>query len=144
MSETDITRRTLEAMLEVTERLTALLAEQVQAFETHRPHDVAKDLPEVTKLANLYRAGSEGLRSQPQLLRGVDPALRQRLIRATEAFEAVLDRQGRALTASKTVTEGVVRAIADEIAARRSVGRGYGPDATRRTAATAITLNQRA
>ena len=64
--------------------------------------------------------------------------------RATEAFESVLERQGRALAASKTVTEGLVRAIAQEIASKR-VGSGYGPTAARRAGpATAITLNQRA
>jgi hypothetical protein len=136
--------RTLEAMLEVTERLTHLLAEQARAFEAQRPQDAAADMPEVSQLASLYRAGSEGLRAQPALLKGVDPALRQRLVRATEAFEAVLDRQGRALTASKTVTEGVVKAIADEIAARRNIGQAYGPGAARKPSATAITLNQRA
>ncbi|HTX49701.1 MAG TPA: flagellar basal body protein [Caulobacteraceae bacterium] len=136
--------RTLEAMLEVTERLTALLAHQATAFEAHRPQDAAAEMPEVSRLAGVYRAGSEGLRAQPALLKGVDPALRQRLVRATETFEAVLDRQGRALTASKTVTEGVVKAIADEIAARRNIGQAYGPGAARKPSATAITLNQRA
>jgi hypothetical protein len=136
--------RTLEAMLEVTERLTHLLAEQARAFEAQRPQDAAADMPEVSQLASLYRAGSEGLRAQPSLLNGLDPALRQRLVRATEAFEAALDRQGRALSASKTVTEGVVKAIVDEIASRRSAGRPYGPGASRQPSATAITLNQRA
>ena len=56
----------------------------------------------------------------------------------------MLQRQGRALAASKTVTEGLVKAVAEEIATRRGVGQGYGPGATRRPLATAITLNQRA
>jgi len=144
MSAPEDLDRMLEAMLEVTERLTALLANQARAFEAHRPQDAAAEMAEVSQLANLYRAGSESLRAQPALLRGVDAGLRQRLARATEAFEAVLDRQGRALTASKTVTEGVVKAIADEIAARRNIGQSYGPGAARKPSATAITLNQRA
>jgi hypothetical protein len=140
----DVGDKTLRAMLQVTERLTELLAEQARAFEAHRPQDVAKDLEEVSRLTNMYKAGSEGVRATPGLLGGVDPVLRQRLLRATEAFEAVLDRQGRALAASKTVTEGVVKAIADEIAHRRGVGQAYGPGAGRRPAATAITLNRQA
>ena len=50
-------------------------------------------------------------------------------MRATEAFEAVLARHGRALEAAKTVTEGLVRAIAEEVARSRSAGTGYGPGA---------------
>ena len=54
--------------------------------------------------------------------------------------------QGRALGASKVVTEGLVKAIADEIANQRGVGQAYGPNTGRRSAAgaTAITLNRHA
>jgi hypothetical protein len=135
----------LAAMLDITERLTGLLSDQARAFEQHRPQDAAEQVADVSRLASLYRAGAESLRAQPALLKDLDPELRRKLLRATEAFEAVLDRQGRALAASKTVTEGVVKAIADEIAARRNVGQAYGPGATRRApVATAITLNRRA
>jgi hypothetical protein len=134
----------LEGMVTLTERLTQLLADQARAFEQHRPQDAAAGLPEVTRLTADYRAGSAHVRGNPQLVQTASPQLRARLLRATEAFEAVLQRQGRALAASKTVTEGLVRAVAEEIAAQRSVGQAYGPGATRRPLATAITLNQRA
>jgi hypothetical protein len=134
----------LERMVALTERLTQLLAEQARAFEQHRPQDAAATLPEVTRMTADYRAGSAHVRANPQLAQAASPELRARLLRATEAFDAVLQRQGRALAASKTVTEGLVKAVAEEIAARRSVGQGYGPGATRRPIATAITLNQRA
>ena len=69
-------------------------------------------------------------------------------MQATEAFDAVLARQGRAIEAAKTVTEGLVRAIAEEVAATREQRHGYGPGAlppaSSATAATAITLNRRA
>jgi hypothetical protein len=131
-------------LLEVTQRLTDLLAAQARAFEQHRPQDAAAGLPEITRLTNLYCAGSAGVRATPAMLKDAPPDLRTRLARATEAFEAVLERQGRALAASKTVTEGVVKAIADEIANRRGLGQAYGPGAQRKTAATAITLNRQA
>ena len=134
----------LEAMLALTEQLTGLLADQALAFEQHRPQDVAPRLPDVARLTTLYRAGAAHVRSQPTLLEEATPEFRRRLLAATEAFEAALDRQGRALAASKTVTEGLVKAVADEIAARRGLGQPYGPGAIRRPAATAITLNQRA
>jgi hypothetical protein len=144
MAEPDRTAAGLEAMIGLTEKLTRLLAEQARAFEAHRPQDAAADLAEVARLAGLYRAGSAQVRAQPQLYRSAPLDVRRRLLRATEAFDAVLQRQGRALGASKTVTEGLVRAIAEEIAVKRNVGAAYGPNARRRHAATAITLNQRA
>jgi hypothetical protein len=134
----------LEGMVALTERLTQLLAEQARAFEQHRPHDAAATLPEVTRLTADYRVGSAHVRANPELAQAASPELRARLLRATEAFDAVLQRQGRALAASKTVTEGLVKAVAEEIAARRGIGQAYGPGASRRPIATAITLNQRA
>jgi len=73
-------------------------------------------------------------------------ALRAKLVRATEAFDAVIARQGRALGAAMKVTEGLVHAIAEEVANQRSAQSGYGPTGVkpRRDAATSVTLNRRA
>ena len=135
-----------EQMIALTERLTALIALEAQAFEARRPQDAAVHLEETSKLANLYRHESARIRANPGLVSAAPLALRTRLIRATEAFDAVLARQGRALEAAKTVTEGLVRAIAEEVAAQRSSAVGYGPGATSSAvnAATSITLNKRA
>ena len=78
---------------------------------------------------------------------GASLALRNRLVRATEAFDAVLARQNRAVAAAKFVTEGLVRAIAEEVASQRQQGSTYGANAITSTpaaAAIAITLNRRA
>jgi len=134
----------LAGIVELTETLTALLADQARAFEQHRPQDAAASLPEVTRLAALYRESSARVRAQPSVVATAPAALRQRLLRATEGFEAVLERQGRAVAASKTITEGLVKAIAEEIAAKRSLNQGYGPAGARKTAALAVTLDRQA
>ena len=141
---TDTRAAALEAMVELTRRLTGLIEGQARAFERHRPQDAAATLAEVARLANLYSASSAEVRAAPAKLAEAPADVRARLLGATQAFETALERQGKALAASKVITEGVVKAIADEIAARRSVGQAYGPGAARRGAATAITLNQRA
>jgi hypothetical protein len=141
-----MTRASLDLgeVIALTERLTELLAEQARAFEAHRPQDVAATLPEVTRLTEAYRAVSTEARAHPELIEAADARARAQLLRVTEAFETVLARQGRALAACKTITEGVVKAIAEEIAARRRVGATYGPGAAKKGAATAITLNRQA
>jgi len=144
-AEQDDARARVEQLTELTERLTALIAFQAKAFESHRPQDAAARLDEVARLANFYRHESAEVRQNPALVSAAPAALRQKLIRATEAFEAVMARQGRALAAAKTVTEGIVRAVAEEVAAQRNAGAGYGPGARTATAsATAITLNRHA
>ncbi|HEX2560529.1 flagellar basal body protein [Phenylobacterium sp.] len=136
----------VDQLIILTERLTALLVEECQAFETRRPQDVAGQVEETQRLANLYRHESTRVRANPALVSGAPLAQRQRLMRATEAFDAVLARHGRALLAAKTITEGLVRAIAEEVADQRTSATAYGPSATQSSAnaATAITLNKRA
>jgi hypothetical protein len=145
LSATDATDR-VEQLTILTERLTELIALEAQAFEQGRPQDAAAQLDETSRLANVYRHESARVRANPSLVASAPMALRTRLIRATEAFDAVLARQGRALEAAKTVTEGLVRAIADEVASQRAGASGYGPRAGVSTPglATSITLNQRA
>ncbi|MGR4864481.1 flagellar basal body protein [Caulobacter sp. LARHSG274] len=137
----------VEQLILLTERLTDLIARQANAFEARRPHEAAQYVDEVAKLANLYRHESARVRANVALVAQAAPARRQRLVRATEAFDAVLARQGRAVGAAKTVTEGLVRAIAQEVADQRPQAVGYGPGAqgaAYRQNGTAITLNQRA
>ena len=136
----------VDQLITLTERLTGLVAEQAQCFEARRPQDAAVHVEETGRLANLYRHESARIRGNPELIAGAGLAQRQRLVRATEAFDAVLARQARAVGAMKTVTEGLVRAIAEEVASQRHKGASYGPGAlqTPTAAATAITLNKRA
>lgn len=136
----------VEQLIVLTERLTDLVGREAQAFESRRPQDAAALVEETARLANVYRHESTRVRADPNLVAAAPQERRQRLMRATEAFDAVLARQGRALEAARTVTEGLVRAIADEVAHQRQQSAAYGPGAVTHApaAATAITLNQRA
>jgi len=136
----------VEQLTILTERLTALIAEQALAFEQRRPKDAAALNEETSRLANLYRHESTRVRADVSLVDTAPAPARAKLVRATEAFDAVLARQGRAIEAARIITEGLVRAIADEVAVQRAKGLSYGPGATTSTTgkATAITLNQRA
>lgn len=136
----------VEQLIILTERLTELVAEQCQAFENRRPQDAAAMLEETSRLANLYRHESTRVRANPGMVEGAPLAARTRLVRATEAFDAVLARQGRAIEAAKTVTEGLVKAIGEEVARQRTQGSTYGAAGVQSAGATAtaITLNKRA
>ncbi|HET6971421.1 MAG TPA: flagellar basal body protein [Phenylobacterium sp.] len=137
----------VEQLILLTDRLTDLIAQQAQAFESRRPQDAAALLEETTRLANLYRHESTRVRADPGLIAGAPKEARTRLVRATEAFDAVLARHGRAIEAARTITEGLVKCIADEVASQRSQGATYGAAGLQSAtpkAATAITLNKRA
>jgi hypothetical protein len=136
----------INQLIALTERLTQLLAAQARAFEARRPQDAAATMEETAGLANAYRHEAQRIRLQEGILAKLAEPQRLRLTRATEAFDAVIARHGRALMAAKTVTEGLVQAIAEEVAAQRSAGAAYGPRGAKTRPATAapITLNRRA
>jgi len=136
----------VDQLIVLTQRLTELIALEAAAFEQRRPHEAAKYIEETSRLANLYRHESARVRGDPSLVQAAPAAQRTALVRATEAFDAVLARQGRAIEAARTITEGLVRAIADEVAAQRTEVAGYGAAGARNTASapTAIAFNQQA
>jgi hypothetical protein len=137
----------VDELIALTDRLTGLVAEQSRCFEARRPQDAARFLDDIGRLANTYRHESARIRGNPGLINGLGSAQRVRLRQATEAFDAVLARQARAVTAAKIVTEGLVKAIAEEVASQRNRASTYGASGTTQApaaAATAITLNQRA
>ena len=136
----------VEQLTILTERLTELIAQQALAFEQRRPQDAAALLDETSRLANLYRHESTRVRADPSMVAAAPAQMRARLVRATEAFDAVLARQGRALEAARTITEGLVKCIAEEIVSQRSQVSVYGSGGQQNGAAapTAITLNKRA
>ena len=138
-------QQTLERLIALTEQLTQQIGGDADLFQARRPQAVAGRIQETTRLANLYRHETARVRENPALIAGAPQELRGRLARASQGFERTLRRHGETLYAAKTVTEGVVRAIADEVVRARSASAGYGPGATAQPAnATAITLNRSA
>lgn len=133
------------ALTALTERLTERLEAEGRAFAERRPQDVAASLADTQDLANQYRRDSSQVKATPGLLKAAPASDRMALVKATERFEAVLSAHGRAVEAARIVSEGVVKAIAGEVAASRAMGTGYG--ATGRATAgdgRAITLNRSA
>ncbi len=135
----------VDQLIALTERLTDMLSAETRAFEARRPQDAAPGTAETVRLANIYRHESARIRSDPSLIAGAPQARRDHLIAATQVFEQALARHGRSVRAAKTITEGVVQAIAREVAAQRSGLAAYGPLAIAPVGdSSAITLNRRA
>jgi hypothetical protein len=113
-------------LTDLTKRLTARLSEESKAFEARRPHDAAATLSETQDLANVYRRESAQLKAHPASIAAAPAADRAALVRATEAFEAVLSGHARAVEAARIVSEGLVRTIAAEVAGQRGSPSAYG------------------
>ena len=119
----------LQALLRLTQRLTELLEEETRLFKAKRPQDALGLQDEKTQLANVYRAEVARTKQDPTRFATAPAQLKPLLREATQAFHAALSENGHVVNALKTVTEGVVKAIADEAARQRSAPAGYGPGA---------------
>ncbi|MBX9801613.1 MAG: flagellar basal-body protein FlbY [Caulobacteraceae bacterium] len=113
-------------LIDLTTRLTARLTEESRIFESHRPQDAAAALAGTQELANAYRRESAQVKASPALIAAAPVADRTALIRATQAFEAVLSRHARTVEAARTVSEGLVRTIAAEVTGQRGNPSAYG------------------
>ncbi len=144
LSAVDATDR-VEQLVALTETLTARLTAEAAAFEARRPLDAVADLDETAKLANLYRHECTRVKANPDMIAGAPREARDRLADATRAFELVVSRHARGLEAARTLTEGLVQAIAQEIASARAPAAGYGATGGAMAGdSTAVTLNRRA
>jgi hypothetical protein len=133
------------ALTALTEQLTHRLETESRAFAEHRPQDVAAGLAQTQELTNRYRRESAQLKATPTALSAAPASERMALIRATERFEAVLGVHARTVEAARIISEGLVQAIAAEVAASRALNGSYGASGRAATGdGRAITLDRTA
>lgn len=132
-----------EALIRLTGRLTELLEQETACFEARKPHEAVALQSEKARLATVYRTETRLAAQENSRLAGLGDALKLRLRESTTRFEAALARNGAAVEALKSLTEGLVKALADEAARQAQAKAGYGPGAGK-TAIGAIACNQTA
>ena len=116
-----------EQLALITERLTALIADETALIETRRPLPEGEAAEEKNRLANAYRLELARLKQHPDLLKGAPPALLERLRADTVAMNDMLAKHDVALSAVRVVTEGLVQAMAEEVVRQRNSTGNYSP-----------------
>ncbi len=134
----------IEELVQLTERLTALVARELAILKGGRPAALnANDDERALSLA-LYTKRCLALqRDVASIPPGNEP--KRRLMAATEKLRAALQEESRMLARFRHVTEGLVKAIADEVIARQAPANyakagSFAKPAT--NAASAMTFNQ--
>ena len=113
-------------LLALTKRLTDRLAGDTAILEAHRPQDLAGGIEETRSLSNLYRLETARIKADPSLLNGISANEKNALREATELFDKTLARYESAVIAAKTVTEGIVAAVAEDLNNRTARTATYG------------------
>lgn len=116
-------------LLQVTQALTQILEQENRWLKEHRPSDVKGLAEEKSRLSALYTKELRIIRTHKSQLHGIDDALRQSLATATEQMQEALARNERLVLRLKTVSEGLMEAISEEITKRNRPLPAYGKNA---------------
>lgn len=135
-------------MLAMTQRLVTLVREEIEAARAHRLSADTAGWDEKERLVHAWRVEVSRIKSEPGLIAGIGPELKEQLRLAARDLEQGLEEHAQTLAAMKTVTEGLVRSIAAEIASTRSAPAGYGRSGavggSERREASGLAVNTRA
>jgi len=115
-----------EQLLLVSERLAALIDLETQRIEARQPPLDGAEAEEKARLANAYRLELARIKQDRSLIEGAPPALLAQLRQSTVALHEKLAAHETALNAVKVVTEGLVHAMAEEVARQRVGDAQYG------------------
>ncbi|MEQ1608635.1 MAG: flagellar basal-body protein FlbY [Hyphomonadaceae bacterium] len=135
-------------LLAMTQRLVALVAAEIEVVKARKLNSLSADWNEKERLVHAWRIEVSKVKNEPALLDGISPDLKASLRQAATELEQKLEAHAQALMATKTVTEGLVRSIATEIASSHSAPAGYGRtgtvNATVRREASGIAVDAKA
>lgn len=115
----------IERLIDMAERLVAALQDDITALSAGRPASLRTAEPEIQRLTALYGREAHGF--DPRLAQNAPPTLRQRFVAITSKFREVLQLHTRLLARVKNASEGMIKAIADEVNRTHAPTRTYGP-----------------
>ncbi len=124
------------SLMDVIERETDALRNRAQA-------EIAMLQPEKTRLANEYAMDVQAVRNRKELLDRAPAERVARLKASMTALDKALTLNGEALGAARSVSEGLIRMVANAMTEKAAPTLGYGANATtapRRAAGSAGSL----
>ena len=115
----------IERLIALAEKLVVALESDIAELKNGRTATLRTNDPEVQKLTALYTREAQGF--DPRIAQSAPPTLRQRFMAITAKFREVLQMHARMIARVKNASEGIVRAIADEVERAHAPTRTYGP-----------------
>lgn len=114
----------IERMLVLTRRLTQALHADIGALDRGRPAEMQSILPDTQQLLVQYAREVAALKPQLKLLPG---EARKALTDATAELHEALALHERRLACVRRASEGMIRAVVDDVESRKRLTRPYAP-----------------
>lgn len=115
----------IERLLTMGERLMTAVEADIVALKSGRPQSMRTTEPEMQRLSALY--GREAKAVANVSIKNAPPALRNRLLETTAKFRDLLQLHARMITRVRSASEGMIKAIADEVDRQSASSRTYSP-----------------
>jgi hypothetical protein len=115
----------IERLIGMAERLVAALEDDIAVLEKGRPEHLRTAEPEIQRLTAMYGREAQGF--DVRLAQAAPAPLRSRFVAITAKFREVLQLHSRLLARVKNASEGMIKAIADEVNRINAPARTYGP-----------------
>lgn len=116
----------VEQLISLTKRLSDLMVTETKALKAREIDASSRDWEEKERLAHTYRMEMSDLSKNSEQLVSLPADLRKVLFETTRRFQEILADHGKALAAMQKISEGLVEAIAREVASEANGPRGYG------------------
>jgi hypothetical protein len=131
----------IERVIAMAERLIEALKADISALERGTPREMRSTDPEIQQLSAIY--GREAAALNANAVKAAPAPLRSKLADVTKRFHEILALHARMIARVKNASEGMIRAIAEEVDRRRIAARPYAakPSYAPRPAAAMIYNN---
>lgn len=119
----DAAKGKIERLILLTDRLSQMLGDDVQALENGRTKSL--NSVEATFQQLMLTYSREAVSVTAAVLKPIDPALRQKLMQSAKVMNDLLERHQRLVTRVRNASEGMIQAIAKEVERRQTSQRSY-------------------
>ena len=113
----------IERLIGMAERLIVALEGDIAALKEGRPQALHTADPEIQRLTAVYGREAQGF--DVRIAQAAPAPLRSRFVAITAKFREVLTLHTRLLARVKNASEGMIKAIADEVNKANAPGRTY-------------------
>lgn len=133
-------------LVKITLSLTDLIKQETSLLEQRLPREAQKLHGQKNRLMAEYRETLNHLQVNEKLLGPKESSVRQYIQKVTDAFREVLRDHARIVLRLKSVAEGIIKSVGEEVVKKNRPVVGYGKNAAFKTPAqmqpTSLQLNQ--
>lgn len=122
-------RQRIEYLISMAERITAAVEADIEAVKSGNTKDMRTGDPEIQRLAALF--SREAASFDAERAKTAPAELRKKFLAVTKKMREALALHARVLTRVKNASEGIIKAVAEEVERLRAPLRPYAPTTKR-------------